>query len=66
MTTELTERKILVKDLDGHWYAIPETMKEDFVIMREAIQLAEWGSDTWYDANDAFNAQYGQYMKGDR
>ena len=65
MTTELTERKILVKDLDGHWYAIPESMEEDFIIMREAIQLAEWGSDTWYDANDALNDQYGQYMKGD-
>lgn len=65
MAIEISERKILVKDLDGHWYAIPESFEEDFVIMREAIQLAEWGSDAWYDANDSFNDAYGKYMKGD-
>lgn len=65
MTTELTERKILVKDLDGHWYSIPESLEDDFLTLREAIQLVDWGSDEWYDANDDLNDEFGQYMKGD-
>jgi hypothetical protein len=65
MTTKLAERKVLVKDLDGHWYAIPASFEEDFVIMREAIQLAEWGTDSWYEANDQLSDTFGQYMKSD-
>jgi hypothetical protein len=65
MSTELVERKILVKDLDGHWYAIPESMEQYFIVLREDIQLAEWGSDEWYEANDDLNNSFSQYMKGD-
>lgn len=66
MTTALDEQKILVKDLDGHWYSIPRYLEESFIIMREAIQLADWGSSEWYDANDDLNDMFAEYMKGDK
>ncbi len=65
MSTTLTERNLLVKDLDGHWYSIPASIEENFKIMKEAIILAEWGSNEWYTANDDFNDAFGQYMKGE-
>lgn len=65
MNTAIAERNLLVKDLDGHWYSIPSTVEEDFKIMKEAIILAEWGSDDWYEANDDFNDAFSKYMKAE-
>lgn len=64
MNTALAQRpNILRKDLDGHWYSIPQELDEDFAIMKEAIILAEWGSDEWHDAADSFTNLFGKYAK---
>jgi len=66
MTTQTVDHpKVLKKDTDGHWYAIPENMVASFVQAVEAIELAEWLSDEWYDATDYLNDTFGEYMKGD-
>ncbi|MCX7595654.1 MAG: hypothetical protein N2235_18230 [Fischerella sp.] len=62
-TTKIGEKNILVKDLNGYWYSIPSSLEEDFKIMREAIELAEWGSDEWFQRCDDFSAQFGSFIK---
>lgn len=65
MNTTLVERNLLLKDLDGHWYSIPAKLEDEFKSMREAIILADWGSEDWYQANDDFGDTFTQYMKGE-
>ena len=66
MTTIIQQRhNILKKDLDGHWYSIPEYLVNSFVQSVESIQNAEFMTDEWYEANDDFNNQFASYMKGE-
>ena len=66
MTTQLATRpNILKKDADGQWYSIPPAMADSFVQAVEAVMLAEFMSDEWYEATDDLNDRYGSYMRGD-
>lgn len=55
---------IQVRDYDCHHYLIPEILSEDFNIMLQAIDQCEWGTDSWYDANDSLADMFGKYMVG--
>lgn len=65
MTTAIAEKNVLKKDADGHWYSIPANEADSFVQAVEAVMLAEFMSDDWYDANDDLNDRFGIYMRGD-
>lgn len=52
----------VVKDNDGHTYRIPLEREEQFGVMMAAINAAEYQSDDWYDANDALDSEFHQYM----
>ncbi len=53
---------VILKDVDGHRYRIPEELVESFNNMKLKIQSCEEYSDSWYDANDDFNEQFQNYM----
>lgn len=55
---------ITVRDYDCHHYLIPVELSEDFNIMLQAIDHCEYGSDSWYDANDDLADMFGKYMVG--
>ena len=65
MTTAIAEKNILVKDLDGNWYAIPPHLKSAFEYMKETIMNAVQHSDEWFDAQSNFNDAFGEYAKDD-
>lgn len=67
MTTAIAEKStnVLKKDADGHWYSIPANEVDGFVQAVEAVMLAEFMSDEWYEATDDLNDRYGCYMRGD-
>jgi hypothetical protein len=61
MTRTNTESTV-VKDNDCHTYRIPLELEERFGVMLAAITAAEYQSDDWYDANDALDSEFHQYM----
>ena len=65
MTTDTTERNILKKDNDGHWYSLPPKEVDAFVQAVEAVLNADFMSDEWYEANDDLNDRFGQYVRSD-
>jgi hypothetical protein len=67
MTTAIADKSsnVLKKDADGHWYSIPAAEVDAFVQAVEAVMLAEFMSDEWYEATDDLNDRYGSYMRGD-
>ena len=64
-TTFATRQNVLKKDANGHWYSIPENEVNAFIQASEAIELSEFMSDEWYDANDELSNCFGCYMRGD-
>lgn len=67
MTTAIAKKSINVikKDSDNHWYSIPAGEVDAFVQAVEAVVLAEFMSDNWYEAHDDLNNRFGCYMRGD-
>lgn len=60
MTTAL---KLLKKNYDGNWFAIPENEEQHFILLDEAVQNAEFMSDEWYSAIDEFTAAFSEYAR---
>lgn len=65
MTTSTIERNLLKRDGDGNWYSLPPDLAEVFDQAVEDIQLAEFLSEEWHEANDNLLNQFGKYMKGE-
>lgn len=63
MTTETTVQNIVIKNCDGDTYSIPETMKDQFSDLNDAIDKEELGTDEWFRAHDEFNDVFGNYLK---
>jgi len=63
MTTALADRpkNVLKKDYDDRWYSLPPNMVDSFIQAVEAISLAEWGSDEWWEAGDDLDNRFGEY-----
>jgi hypothetical protein len=64
-TTLATRPNILKKDANGQWYSIPEIEVAGFIQMSEAIELAEFLSHAWYEANNELNERFGYYLRAD-
>lgn len=66
MNTALASRpNVLKKDSDGRWYSIPVAEEDAFVQAAEAVELADFMSAEWHDAQDDLNNRFGSYRKDD-
>jgi hypothetical protein len=63
MTTEITTVNIILKSSGGDVYSIPESMKDQFVLLDEAVQELLLGEEEWFLALDEFNRVFGDYVK---
>jgi len=62
-TTLATRPNILRKDADGRWYSIPAGEEDAFVNAAEAVELADFMSHEWHEAQDDLNNRFGAYRR---
>jgi hypothetical protein len=59
------QANVIRRDSDGHKYKLPIEKAEAFMWALDEIYKHEEGSDGFYDATDAFDATFGEYMTGE-
>lgn len=66
MTTLLATRpNVLKKDADGRWYSLPENEVSAFIQAAEDVELADFMSTCWHEAQDNLNIRFGEYLRED-
>jgi len=63
MTTEIIERNLFVRDVDGEWYSIPNELEKEFLALKEEMIEMDSGSDEYMDARFKLSETFSQYLK---
>lgn len=50
------------QDDSGHWYALPEKMKAEWIALTEKIESTNEDIGEWYDLVAQFDSTFSQYM----
>jgi hypothetical protein len=62
--TDNQNQTVIKTDNDGHRYLVPINRAEEFDNLMQDIYDAKFMSDAWYDANDALDFYFGEFMVG--
>lgn len=63
MQTATTDQKVIVRDGDGNFYAIPECRRREFNLLKEEQIHADHGSQEWFIATQALADEFSEFMK---
>jgi hypothetical protein len=56
-------QRIVKRDCNGAYYALPEESVDRFVDLDEAIQNAEFMSDEFWSATEALSEEFGKFRE---
>lgn len=63
MQTQTADKRVIVRDGDGNFYAIPEYRHREFISLKEEQIQADHGSSEWYQVTEILATEFAVYMK---